>query len=89
MKHFTHCLWDGTAVWITWHDVCHVLPLFLADLNSSDGIPACLVFDFNITNQLIVLSVKKDAIVVSAMRFECGFQFWPNWAVTFLRWWRL
>ena len=29
---------------------------------------------------------KKDAIVVSAMRFECGFQFWPDWAAVCYGW---
>jgi len=63
------------------HDVPHVLPPFLAFGGLGNGLPAGLVLDLRVGEELAGLGMEKNGGVVDPVFFQDDLQFRPNGAV--------
>ena len=75
---------DGAVVGVGGHERCHRGPPALAGVGLSDRVPAGLVFDFDVGEELAGFAVEEDGVVVGTVAFEFGFEVGPDGVVTSL-----
>ncbi len=78
MEDFLERSRNGAGVGVGGHDVRHVFPPSTADLGVGDGLPAGLVLDLRVGEELAGLGVQVDGVVVDAVGAEHVGEFLPD-----------